>query len=158
MQAMSLETDLAGATVWQRLAIPTGITATPILSNDTMALLLKGKTIDEVAAFSSYTGEWSTQRLLKPAEEQMFPVLGPGAALYQAGNDFYAFSAKTGTWGVLHLEGKEEGTSALSPTDVSVFQGNRLYVFGLKQGKWSKGVEMRLLPAPTGPQPARVAK
>jgi len=149
MEAMSLETDFAGAEVWQRLAIPDGITATPIVSADTMALYLKGKSIDHVAAFSAYTGEWRTQHLLKRAEEQIIPVIGPGSALYQVGNDFYAFSAKKGTWGVLHLEGKEEATSSLSTTDVSVVQGNRLYIFGLKQGKWSKGVEMGLLPPRT---------
>jgi hypothetical protein len=158
MQAMSLATDFAGAEVWQRLAVPAGITATPIVSADTMALFLKGKSIDHVAAFSAYTGEWRTQDLLKPAEEQISPVIGPGSALYQVGNDFYAFSAKKGTWGVLHLEGKEEATSSLSTTDVSVVQGNRLYIFGLKQGKWSKGVEMRLLPPRTDPKRPELAK
>jgi RNA polymerase sigma factor (sigma-70 family) len=158
MQAMSLETDLAGAAVWQRLAVPAGITATPIVSNDTMALMLKGKTIDQIAAFSAYTGEWRTQNLLKPAEELITPVIGPGSALYQVGNDFYAFSAKKGTWGVLHLEAKEEGSSTLSPTDVSVVQGNRLYIFGLKQGEWSKGVEMRLLPPQTNPKREELGK
>ncbi len=151
MQAMSLETE---HTTWRSVTIPSGITATPIVSNDTMALYLKGKTIDHIAAFSAYTGEWSTQHLLKAAEEQISPVIGPGSALYQVGNDFYAFSAKRGTWGVLHLEGKEEGTSTLSPTDVSVVQGNRLYIFSLRQGEWSKGVEMRLLPPRTDPKPA----
>ena len=68
--------------------------------------MIKGKTIDHVAAFSPYTGEWSMQHLLKPVEEEINPVVGPGSALYQAGNDFYAFSARRGTWGVLHLEGQ----------------------------------------------------
>jgi RNA polymerase sigma factor (sigma-70 family) len=149
MEAMSLETE---HTTWRRVTIPSGITATPFMTNDTMALWLKGKTIDHIAAFSAYTGEWSIQHLLKPAEEQVVPAISNGVALYQVGNDFYAFSAKKGTWGVLHLEGNEEGKSALSPTDVSVFQGNRLYVFSLKQGEWSKGVEMRLRPPRTDPK------
>jgi RNA polymerase sigma factor (sigma-70 family) len=144
MQAMSLATD---HTTWRKLTIPSGVTATPIVANDVMALHLKGKSIDHVAAFSSYTGEWSAQHLLKPAEEQMVPVIGPGSALYQSGNDFYAFGASKGTWGVLHLEGDEKAEAAISPTDISVYQGNRLYIFGLKQGEWSKGVEMRLLPS-----------
>ena len=106
--------------------------------------MIKGKTIDHVAAFSPYTGNWSMQHLLKPIEGEINPAVGLGCALYQAGNDFYAFSAQKGSWGVLHLEGDEEATAPMSPTDIEVMQGNRLYVFSLKQGEWSKGVAIYL--------------
>ena len=111
----------------------------------------KGKTIDHVAAFSPYTGSWSRQHLLTPVEGEINPLVAPGSALYQAGNDFYAFSARRGTWGVLHLEGREEATATTSTTDIEVVQGNRLYVFSLKQGEWSKGVAVYLAPAAAGP-------
>ena len=41
----------------------------------------------------------STQMLLKPVEDEINPVIGPGYALYQAGNDFYAFSSTEGNLG-----------------------------------------------------------
>ena len=66
-----------------------------------------------------------------------------------------------GTWGVLHLEGNEEATATTSPTDIEVVQGNRLYVFSLKKGEWSKGVAVYLAPASVGPnrqEPAAAQK
>jgi hypothetical protein len=154
-QAMSLE---AADTRWQKLTFPPGITASPVIGGDTMALILKGETIDHVAAFSVHTGEWSKQHLLKPVAEQITPAVGAGCALYQAGNDFYAFGALKGTWGVLHLEGDEKAKAALSPQDIEVLQGNRLYVFSLKQGVWSKGVEINLQPFRLEPRRAEPAR
>jgi RNA polymerase sigma factor (sigma-70 family) len=147
--AMSLEIEHPA---WSKVQLPPGMSAQPIAGSDIAALMIKGKTIDHVAAFSPYTGEWSRQHLLKPVEDEIYPVVGPGAALYQAGNDFYAFSARRGTWGVLHLEGDEEATATISPTHIEVMQGNRLYVFSLKQGEWSKGLAIYLRPAPAAPK------
>ena len=142
-EALSLAIDQPA---WSKVQLPAGTTAQPIAASDIAALMIKGKTIDHVAAFSPYTGEWSRQHLLKPVEEEINPEVGPGSALYQAGNDFYAFSARRGTWGVLHLEGHEEATATISPEDIEVMQGNRLYVFSLKQGAWSQGVAVYVRP------------
>jgi RNA polymerase sigma factor (sigma-70 family) len=147
-EALSLEIEHPD---WSKVKLPDGTTAQPIAGSDIAALMLKGKRIERVAAFSPYTGAWSMQQLLKPVEEEITPVVGPGSALYQAGDDFYAFSARRGTWGVLHLEGHEKATVTTSPTDVEVIQGNRLYVFSLKQGEWSKGVAVYLQPSRRGP-------
>jgi hypothetical protein len=141
---MSLEIDRPA---WRKIELPPGTRAQPIAGSDVAALMIKGKTIDHVAAFSPYTGSWNKQHLLKPIAGEINPAVGQGCALYQAGNDFYAFSAKKGSWGVLHLEGNEEAKAAISPTDIEVMQGNRLYVFSLMQGEWSQGVEVYLPPA-----------
>lgn len=154
-EAMSLEGEKA---TWQRLALPPEITADPVLANDVAALMMKGKKIDHVAAFSMYTGEWSPQHLLKPVEGQISPMVIPGCALYQAGNDFYAFSARPGRWGVLHLEGDTKSTATLSTGDISVYQGNKLYVFNLKHGQWSKGVAVYRRPSQPKPPRAEQAK
>ena len=81
-------------------------------------------------------------------------MVGPGCVqhLYQAGNDFYAFSAKKGTWGVLHLDGNDEAKASIAATDVEVMQGNRLYVFSLMQGEWSQGVDVYVPPSPATPK------
>ncbi len=45
-----------------------------------------------------------------------------------------------------------------STHDIEVLQGNTLYVFSLKHGHWSPGVEMNLKPfggAPRGDEPIR---
>ncbi len=147
-EALSLEIEHPG---WSKVKLSRDTTAQPIPGSDIAALMIKGKTIDHVAAFSPFTGTWSVQHLLKPVEGQINPVVGPGSALYQAGNDFYAFSARRGTWGVLHLEGHEEATATTSPADIEVVQGNRLYVFSLKHGEWSKGVAVYLPPSRPGP-------
>ncbi len=108
IQAMSLEAGDQDEAVWHKLTLPPGVTANPHWVNDTVALVLKGKTIDQVAAFSRHTGEWKVQRLLKPAQDELTPLVSVGLAVYQVGNDIYAFSEQTGTWGVLHLEGEEK--------------------------------------------------
>jgi RNA polymerase sigma factor (sigma-70 family) len=153
-EAMSLEGEDAS---WQRLSLPPGITAAPILANDVAALTLKGKSIDHVAAFSMYTGTWRKQHLLKPVAEKLALIIGPGCALYQAGNDFYAFSARPGKWGVLHLEGDAKSRGMLSTHDISVVQGNTLYVFNLKHGEWSKGVAIYRRPSQPDAPPAAPA-
>ena len=142
-EALSLEIEHPA---WSKVQLPPGTSAQAIAGSDIAALMIKGRTIDHVAAFSPYTGEWSKQHLLKPIDEIINPVVGPGSALYQAGKDFYAFSARRGTWGVLHLEGDDEATATVSPEDIEVMQGNRLYVFSLKQGEWSKGVAVYVPP------------
>ena len=152
-EAMSLESG--NRTTWQKLSFPPGIQASPLAGEDTLALILKGKTIDHVAAFSMYTGEWSKQHLLKPVEDEINPVIGPGCALYQAGNDYYAFSSQQGKWGVLHLEGDEKPKAQVTTTCIQVLQGNTLYVFNLKLGEWSPGVTVNLRPFRSGsPRPA----
>jgi RNA polymerase sigma factor (sigma-70 family) len=142
---------------WRKIEVSPGTTAQPIAGSDVAALMIKGKTIDHVAAFSPYSGSWSTQHLLKPIADEINPVVGQGCALYQAGNDFYAFSAKKSSWGVLHLERNEEAKAAISPTDIEVMQGNRLYVFSLMQGEWSPGVAVYIPPAPANPKRAEPA-
>jgi hypothetical protein len=151
-EGMSLETRDSS---WHRLQLPPGTTASPLVGPDNIAALaIKGKSIDHVAAFS---GGWAVQHLLKPVEGEINPLVGPGYALYQAANDFYAFSAKAGKWGVLHLEGGEEAKASPSDTDIEVLQGNRLYVFNLARGEWSKGVAIYLPPSRPGPGPAAPA-
>jgi hypothetical protein len=107
---------------------------------------VRGETIDQVAAFSAASGKWHTQHLREPIKDEITPAIGPGSVLYQAGNDFYAFSAQTALWGVLHLEGKEPAKASISPLDIEVLHGNQLYVFSLTSGKWSEGVATDLRP------------
>ena len=145
-EGLSLETQ---DSTWRRLQLPPGTTASPIVGEDVVALAIQGKSIDHVAAFN---GGWAVQHLLKPIEGEINPVVRPGCALYQAGPDFYAFSAKAGKWGVLHLEGGADAKAAISPTDIEVLQGNTLYVFSLGRGEWSKGVAIYVPPA----RPAQV--
>ena len=154
-EAMSLEGNDA---TWQKLSFPPGIKALPLVSEDTLALILKGKTIDHVAAFSKYTGRWSKQHLLKPIEDELNPVIGPGCALYQVGNDFYAFSSQQGKWGVLHLEGDEKPKAQMMISSIQVLQGNTLYVFNLRLGEWSPGVAMNLRSFQFDPPQAAPAK
>ncbi len=147
--AMSTETEDGE---WKRYELPPGQKATPIAGIDVLALLMKGESINEVAAFSPRTGEWASRRLLKPINEQICPIIGPGEALYQEGNNFYAFSAQAGRWDVLSLPEGEKPRASCSPTDITVQQGDRIYVFPLKLAKWSKGIAMK--PLRTQPKPA----
>jgi hypothetical protein len=139
--------DVAGES-WRRFPIPNGLKVSPIGSDDIVALAYRGKTIDQLAAFSAYRGEWSVVKLVQPIQEQIVPVVGRGCALYEAGDVFYAFSAQTGAWDILHLPADEKAKTEVSvgPKYILVRQGNRLYAFSLKQGKWSLGVEMKKRP------------
>ncbi len=149
-EAMSLEIEHPA---WSKIQLPPGTTAQPIVSNDVAALMIRGKKIDHVAAFSPYTGDVvEAASCSSQSRKKSVQSIGPGGALYQAGNDFYAFSARRGTWGVLHLEKGDEATATTSPTDIEVMQGNRLYVFSLKQGEWSKGVAVYLRPSTASPK------
>jgi hypothetical protein len=136
---MSLELDRPR---WDKFTLPLETTAQPVAGPDVAALMIKGKRIEQIAAFSPASGSWVAQMLLKPVEDELNPVVGQGFALYQAGNDFYAFSSHKGMWAVLHLEGDEQASVSMSLQDIEVMQGNRLYVFALKQGEWSKPVEV----------------
>jgi RNA polymerase sigma-70 factor (ECF subfamily) len=127
---------------WQAFAIPPGVTVAPVAQGNVIALGFKGKTIHQLAVFSGRLGMWVKQDLLKPVEERISPVVGmDGHVLYQAGNDFYAFSARNSMWGVLHLTGEGEAKAAVSQGSIYVMQGKLLYVFNLNLGMWSKGVE-----------------
>jgi len=132
---------------WQRLPIPDGQQVTPIASKDVLALAYKGEGIGAIAAFSAHTGEWSLYNLESPLLDTIVPALGPDSALYQVGNDFYAFSALKGKWDLLSLPADPKARASISEKYIQVQQGDRLYVFGLKHGRWSKGVTMKLPPA-----------
>jgi RNA polymerase sigma factor (sigma-70 family) len=139
--------------------IPDGQQIVPIASTDTIALAYSGKTIGRVTAYSAYTGEWSSYELVNPVQGSISPLIGPDGAIYKAGNDFYAFSAPTGKWGLLRLPADQKATVAFSSTFIRIQQGNQLYIFGLKPGKWSKGVTITPFPEKQrnrpNPQPAQ---
>jgi RNA polymerase sigma factor (sigma-70 family) len=128
---------------WKRYEFPPGQTATPIAGTDVLTLMMKGESITEIAAFSASTGEWKTQRLLKPIKEQISPAVGPGCALFQESNNFYAFSAQRGLWDVLSLKDGEKPRAVLTANDIMVQQGDQLFVFPFKMAKWLKGIAMR---------------
>ena len=52
----------SGKSEWSELRHPAGNRPSPIMSGDTIALLYKGKQIEEVSAFSGKTAKWSTLR------------------------------------------------------------------------------------------------
>jgi RNA polymerase sigma factor (sigma-70 family) len=116
----------------------------PIFGSEVLALAYRGKTIDSLAAYSASTGEWSVVKLSKPVEGAINPTVGGNCALYQVGNDFYAFSGDRGAWDVLHLPGAALASkySSLAQHFITVTQGSRLYVFSIKQGKWAQGIEL----------------
>jgi RNA polymerase sigma factor (sigma-70 family) len=148
--------DAADHPRWSEFRFRPGTTASPLANSDVAALMIKGKTIDYVAAFSAFTGNWVPQKLRKPAEDEINPVLGRGYALYQSGNDFYAFTARKGYWGVLQLDGNEDVKVTTSAEDIEVLHGNKLYVFSVKQGEWSDGVAI-YVPPPSAAKKQRPA-
>jgi hypothetical protein len=133
------------AGVWKKLTVPAGIKATPVMTQSTVAMVYQGKVIEEVAAFSAQTRAWSTQRLRKPVQDDLVPMVQPQFALYQAGNDFYAFSVLTGGWDVLSLPEGAKIKIDVAQADIMVLQNNVLHVFNTATGKWSKGVAIKLL-------------
>ena len=135
----AMSTD-AGNGDWKRYEWPRGQTATWIAGPDVLTFSVKGEVITEIAAFSATTAEWATQRLLNPIKEQICPVVSPGCALFQEGNNFYAFSAQKGLWDVLSLREGEKPRATLSTSYIAVQQGDQIYVFPFKQAKWSKGI------------------
>jgi hypothetical protein len=139
LQAMSLRGAL-----WKGFSKPRGVRVIPALVGHTIALAYEAKEIVDVAAFSGLTGEWSTQLLRKPARDDLAPIIFGECALYQVENDFYAFSAKTGTWGVLALTGTEKPDIDMTMDDVEVLQGNLLYIFSVELGKWSQATPVKL--------------
>jgi RNA polymerase sigma factor (sigma-70 family) len=73
-EAMSVDAEHP---TWKRLTIPPEIKVYTLMGPDTVALGFKGKSIDHLAAFSQFTGEWSKQHLLKPVEGEINPIIGP---------------------------------------------------------------------------------
>ncbi len=130
--------------VWKKLIVPAGIKATPVMTELTVAMVYQGKQIEEVAAFAGQIAGWSTQCLSKPVQDDLVPIVGPHYALYQVGNDLYAFSSATGGWDVLSLPGVAKPRIDVTQPEVMVLQDNILYVFDPVIGKWSKGVAIKL--------------
>ena len=120
--------------------IPDGQQVFTIASRGVIALAYTGKAkVGTIAAYSPDTGEWYSYELANPVQS-ISPTVGPDCSLYQAGNDFYAFSAPAGKWGLLRLPADQKAMGTISEKFIEVRHGNRLYVFGVKPGKWSKGV------------------
>jgi hypothetical protein len=132
---------------WKRYAHGAAVMLTPLGSADLVTFLARGENVTEVAAFSGLRGntEWAAQRLIHPVKEQIAPAIGPGSVLFQEGNNFYAFSALQAKWGVLQLGPEEKARAELHETDITVQQGNRVYVFPLGLAKWSQGIAMKPL-------------
>jgi RNA polymerase sigma factor (sigma-70 family) len=138
---------------WMRFDLSPGTTATPIFSgSEIAALAIKGKTIDQIAVFNPEGGVWVKQRLLTPVEGEINPFIFGGFVLYQAGNDFYALTKQRLGFAILHLEGAEPATVSVGAAELEVMQGNRLYVFSLKTGMWSTGVQIHVPPAAASPK------
>jgi RNA polymerase sigma factor (sigma-70 family) len=129
---------------WKKITVPVGIKATPIMSDSTVAFVYQGKQIEEIAAFAGQIKGWSTQRLRKPVQDDLVPIVGPHFALYQAGNDLYAYSDAVGGWDVLSLPESAKPKIDVMGPDLMVLQDNILYVFNIVTGKWSKGVAIKL--------------
>jgi hypothetical protein len=130
--------------VWKKLTLPVGIKATPVMAESTVAMVYRGKQIEEVAAFAGQIRGWSTQRLIKPVHDDLVPIVEPHYALYQAGNDLYAFSSAAGRWDVLGLPEGAKLRIDVMQDEVMVLQDNILYFFDPVIGKWSKGVAIKL--------------
>ena len=120
----------------------------PLVSTDIIALAYTGKTVGTVTAYSAYTGEWHSYKLVNPVQGGINPTIGPESAVYQVGNDFYAFSAVAGKWGLLRLPADPKARATVSQKFIQVQQGDRLYVFGVRPGKWSQGVTSRSMENP----------
>jgi len=133
----------AGNGDWKRYAWPAGQTGTWITGGDVLTFTMKGEAITEIAAFSATTAEWATRRLLNSVKEQIAPVLSPSCALFQEGNNLYAFSAQKGLWDVLSLRDGEKPRAMINTTYITVQQGDRIYVFPFKQAQWSKGISAK---------------
>ncbi len=131
---------------WKPLPIPPGLSVTPEMTSHVVALAYKGKSIDHLAVFSARNGEWSQIQLVKPVEDDLCPLIGSSCVLYQAGNVFYAFSIGFGAWDVLQLSGDEKPRASVRENNVQVLQGDMLYVFNVRPGKWSKGIAIKVPP------------
>ncbi len=138
--AMSVE---HGDGEWRRYELPAGQTASWNAQGDVLTFFMRGETISEIAAYSALTDHWAIQRLLKPVKEGISPVLGPDCALFQEGNNFYAFSAQKGAWGVLSLPDGEKPRAQHTPGEITVQQGDQVFVFPVKHAKWSKGISAK---------------
>jgi hypothetical protein len=130
--------------VWKKLTLPVGIKATPVMAESTVAMVYQGKQIEEVAVFAGQVTGWSTQRLRKPVQDDLVPVVGPHYALYQAGNDLYAFSSAAGRWDVLGLPERAKPRIDVMQSEIMVLHDNILYVFDPVIGRWSKGIAIKL--------------
>jgi RNA polymerase sigma factor (sigma-70 family) len=151
LRAMSL---LGG--VWREYQVAQGFHTMPIWTGDMLALAVSGPSVREVAVFdaSNNGGSWARQALREPLDGELIPTVGPGLALYQVGNDFYAYSVQAGKWGALHLEGGEAAQSQFACNDtvakdgranaIFVRQGQKLHVFSVPLGQWSEGVELKV--------------
>ena len=141
LNALSYKFEPGAKRVWQGYKIPEGVKHwLPLMGGEVLTIAMNGE-VSELAAFSpEREGAWKTQTLREPVEDEVVPIVGPGVAVYQVGNDVYAFSAKASQWGVLNLTGKGAPTVEVDNLAVLVQQGDTLHVFDVANGTWSDGV------------------
>lgn len=158
INAMSLRDSVTNTSEWKTYDIPPGLKVDIAFRDEIMAMRYVGPEIKEVAVFYSHNlgqgnfeGRWSKQSLLEPVKGKLVPITYRGQALYQAGNDIYEFSARTGQWAVLHLTGSEVASFTMKDDVTFVQQGQSLHVFSVFTGKWSKGVAIKPVITPVYP-------
>jgi outer membrane protein assembly factor BamB len=128
---------------WKGYALPEGVEASPILSSSQggglLALLMKGKSIPQVAAFDPSSGSWYAQDLSEPAQGKTQPIVAGNLAAYGLGRHVYAFSSDARRWDVLTLpEGSAPAIPVVHSAMVLVESGGKLYTFSAKTGRWTE--------------------
>ena len=119
--------------------IPDGQQVFTIASRGVIALAYTGKAkVGTIAAYSPDTGEWYSYELANPVQS-ISPTVGTDCAV-PSRERLLCLQAPAGKWDLLRLPADQKAMGTISEKFIEVRQGNRLYVFGVKPGKWSKGV------------------
>lgn len=121
--------------VWKPYRVPQGVTATPIVTSDLLALQLEGENVTQLAVFTPADGAWSVRSLKEPTSGPVVPVSSGRLVVYTVGNRVYAFSGLAGRWDVLELEAPAPPT--ISTNRIFVESGGKLCIFSDTTGQWS---------------------
>jgi len=109
-----------------------------IQSEDCMIVVARSRKV--VTGFSNMTGEVDKVEFVE-APEQIIPIIGGEVVCFVNGNEAYGFSATTGKWGKVKIDG--DGSDApILPTlgrNMACFSvGDFAYAFPSDHGKWLK--------------------
>lgn len=118
---------------WDRQEIPQGIVAEPAVSLSIAALMLKGNSIREVAAYHSELGSWRSLKLNEPINGELYPTVAADCCFYQSGNWVYAFGAR----GAQAIEVEPDAQISLSSDTILITSAGRVSQFSSKSGQWA---------------------
>jgi RNA polymerase sigma factor (sigma-70 family) len=116
----------------------------PITGGVLIALMLEGTKISEVAVYDMSEAAWHVQKLRKPFNGQVSPIVGRSVVAWVMDRTIYAYGYNANQWSVLELPEGIPPTPIVSADKVTLEKAGHIYEFDGSTGDW-KHIDIRAI-------------